>query len=369
MRLIPLKKTWTFAVFFITVSLCASDRILPQPVGRLQQSVAGFIDTIMMKYSVPGATVGIWRHDSVIVLLTKGIADIDQGRAVNRKDQVRIGSITKTFVVSVFLELVDEKKVSLTDTLKKFLPSIPKADRILLVQLCNHTSGIHDILEDSLNQNNFVVKPRYHWSRQELLDTISHTRPDFEPGTRFSYSNTGYLVLGLVIEKVSGHSIESEISARLLKPLKLFATAFPADSLFTTRFLRGYMLDETTKKLKDVSCISPSLVWTAGAMISTLDDLKKWSRLLYKGEFLKPQTRQNRLAFTQGWNEYSRYGLGIMKVGRWIGHSGGIYGYNTGMCYEPESGITVVVLLNNCNQVDGHMTEVMKGFSRILFGE
>ena len=97
MRLIPLKKTWTFAVFFITVSLCASDRILPQPVGRLQQSVAGFIDTIMMKYSVPGATVGIWRHDSVIVLLTKGIADIDRAdaRAVAAAGALRLVHVAR----------------------------------------------------------------------------------------------------------------------------------------------------------------------------------------------------------------------------------------------------------------------------------
>jgi D-alanyl-D-alanine carboxypeptidase len=325
-----------------------------------------FIDSLMHAYEIPGALVGIWKNDSTVALIAKGKSDIKSGRPMERGDQVRIGSITKTFVASVALELVDEGKLSLGDTLKKYLPQVPGASRIVIRQLCNHTSGVHDVIEDTANGCSFLNHPARRVTEQNFIDCLKETKGDFEPGTRFSYSNTGFILLGMVIEKISGHSVDQEIRERLLNPLHLRGTAFPRDAAFPRRFCHGYRFDAAARRLRDVSAIDPTGVGCAGAMVSTLDDLKKWDAALVKGAFLRPATSKERLTFSQGWNETSRYGLGIMKIKTYLGHSGGILGYNTGMFADPDAHIFIVVIFNNCNYVDGHMTEAILGISRIL---
>jgi D-alanyl-D-alanine carboxypeptidase len=366
-RVLHLKKPVFFLILFcICFSSYSADKVTSQSSAAVAQRIGCFIDTLMNKYSIPGAAVGVWRNDTSEALLIKGKSDISNNRPMDRGSLVRIASITKTFVASVALELIDEGKLSLDDTLKKFLPLAPGANRIIIRELCSHTSGIHDVIEDTSSSCGFVNHPKMHFSKQNFLDCIQQTKGDFEPGTKSSYSNTGYILLGMIIEKVTGHSLEQEIHNRLLNPLHLRQTFFCGDSTFSRRYCHGYMLDTVSRQMKDVSFIDPSGVWAAGAMVSTLDDLKKWAVLLTNGTFLRPQTQRMRLTFSQGWDDCSRYGLGIMKIGAYIGHSGGIFGYNTGMFYDPEKHRTLIIIYNNCNYVDGHITETILGISRIL---
>jgi D-alanyl-D-alanine carboxypeptidase len=363
------RKTIGLAIIFsICTVICANADAPVTRTHSLQYSAGSFIDSLMQKYSIPGAIIGIWINDTEKVLLCKGLSDIERKSPIGRSDQVRVGSITKTFVASVLLQLVDEGKLTLDDTLKKFLPEIPGSDRIIIRELCNHTSGIHDIVEDTGCSCGFLNHPFLPVAKLKLLDCLRETKCDFTPGENFSYSNTGYILLGMVVEKVTGHSLENEIQRRLLNRFGLRHTAFPHDSAFPAKFCHGYMLDTISHQLIDISRINPSGVWAAGAMVSTLDDMKRWAVLLANGAFLHPDTHRERLTFSQGWNDTSRYGLGVMKVNSFIGHSGGILGYNTGMFYDPDSQIIVIIIFNNCNYVDGHITETLLGISRIING-
>ena len=340
----------------------------PQFVETKKQ-ITAYVDTIMRKYTVPGAMVGIWKNDTTVIELFQGVADATSGRPMSRVDQFRIGSITKTFVSSAFLELCDEGKVSLDDTVKKFLPMVPGADKITLRELCGHRSGIHDMIEDTAGERNeysFVKNPKKHWAKSDIMNCVVSSHLDFEPGSRFNYSNTGYLLLGLVVENVANATLDKVIRERFIIPQRLSSTAIPSDSLFPKQFCRGYMTAQEPGQLVDVTSIDPSLVWSAGSMISTFDDLKKWTMVFGEGAFLKPETKMKRDAFSAAWNESTGYGLGIMKLAGFIGHSGGIFGYNTGMFYNPERKIAVVVVLNNCNYVEGHMSEVITGISKVL---
>jgi D-alanyl-D-alanine carboxypeptidase len=220
-----------------------------------------------------------------------GVADKATGRPARPSDRFRIASNTKAFVATVVLQLEAEHRLSLDDRVSRWRPEVHSTATVR--QLLNHTSGIWDPTREATfwapylqrHDRDFVYRPR------DVVATALAHAPDFAPGAGHAYSNTNYLLAGLVIEAVTGHRADVEIRDRLLRPLHLWRTSFPlTDPEIRGPHLHGYDLTGT-----DLTRFSPSYDWTAGAMISTLDDLARFERALFAGRLLPP-AQQHELA-------------------------------------------------------------------------
>ena len=292
---------------------------------------------------VPGVTVtardahGTWST-------TAGVGDTRTNRPRSAHDRYRVGSVTKTFVATVMLQLEAEGRLSLDDTVEKWLPGVVHGhghdgSRITLRQLLNHTSGIFNYTEDDHFLNTYFVKDGFFKHRydpktpEDLLAMAMSHRPNFEPGTSWSYSNTNYLVAALVIEKVTGHSYGQEIHDRIIAPLHLTATSVPGTRTTVPRpSSRAYskFSGSATDPSYDVTYLNPAIAYGSGEMISDSADLGRFYRALLTGRLLPPQQLKEMKTTVQV-ADHARYGLGLMDrtlscgVHVW-GHDGGILG-------------------------------------------
>ena len=252
-------------------------------------------------------------------------------------DRFRVASVTKTFVATVVLQLVAEHRLSLSDTVERWLPGIlPYADQITVNQLLNHTSGVPENsfvpIVELYNGNRFRS-----WRPAELVALIAERPPDFAAGTDWSYSNTGYGLAGLIVERVTGRSLGRELERRIFQPLHLRDTSFPTNFPFLLgRHAKGYSLpldgelNPIDGPLFDITVYNPSLAWAAGNMISSADDLARFFHALLSGRLLPPAQlaeMKTPVEILPGFG----YGLGLevsdSPCGTLFGHSGGIMGY------------------------------------------
>jgi len=268
-----------------------------------------------------------------------GVADLNTKKPMKTDFRFRIGSVTKTFTATVVLQLAGENRLNLDDFIEKWLPGVIQgngydAKQITVRQMLNHTSGI---AEYSKSKEADFTNPKRIYTAEELVKIGLSAPPDFAPGTGWSYSNTGYVLLGMLIEKVTGNSYAEEIENRIIEPLELSNTFLPGNSSVIpgTKHARGYVQPDGASELKDVTYYNPSIGSSAGDMISTADDLNKFFSSLLGGKLLKEQQLKQMLTTVPtGIAEIGRYGLGIYEtklpngVSIW-GHSGGIPGFVT----------------------------------------
>ncbi|MDA2341567.1 serine hydrolase [Bacillus cereus] len=268
-----------------------------------------------------------------------GVADLNTKKPMKTDFRFRIGSVTKTFTATVVLQLAGENRLNLDDSIEKWLPGVIQgngydAKQITVRQMLNHTSGI---AEYSKSKEANFTNPKRMYTAEELVKIGLSAPPDFAPGTGWSYSNTGYVLLGMLIEKVTGNSYAEEIENRIIEPLELSNTFLPGNSSVIpgTKHARGYVQPDGASELKDVTYYNPSIGSSAGDMISTADDLNKFFSSLLGGKLLKEQQLKQMLTTVPtGIAEIGRYGLGIYEtklpngVSIW-GHSGGIPGFVT----------------------------------------
>jgi D-alanyl-D-alanine carboxypeptidase len=277
----------------------------------------------------PGA-IALVNDGHKMRLHAAGVADQRSGRALRPTDRFRAGSITKSFVATVALQLVAESKLSLTDTVEHWLPGIlPYGDRVTLRQLLNLTSGVPD--------NQATVEADYlkgnltrSWSPRELVAVVALKKPDFAPGTSWAYSNTNYVLAGLIIERATGHRLGQELAQRVFAPLHLRRTSFPLNaSPIAGHHTNGYASVDGT--LQDVSTLSPSGAWASGNLVSTAGDIAHFWRVLLGGKLLAPaQLAAMRSTVATERDSPLRYGLGIIRTpshcGMLWGNGGDIVG-------------------------------------------
>jgi D-alanyl-D-alanine carboxypeptidase len=272
----------------------------------------------------------------------------------------RIGSVTKTFTATLLLKAADKGLLSLDDTIDQYVKGVPNGDEITLRQMSNMTSGIASYTENKQWQKEFLSDPRRVWKPKELARIGIKDSPLFEPGTEWFYSNTNYVLLGLVLEQVTDKPIGKLYQKEIIKPLHLKETSFPgADSALPKPYAHGYTLQGKSSGQKPIDSThwSPSTAWTAGAMISTVDDLLVYGRALGTGKgLLPPKTQSERLhSFVSDVPPLNQpplkgdlaYGIGLGKDHGWIGHNGEIPGYNTYLFYHPDLDAVVVVEVNS----------------------
>lgn len=321
----------------------------------------------MTEHGIPGIIVGIWEPGRKPWVQATGKAEVETDTDIRSADKVRIASITKTFVATVILQLVDEGRLSLDDKLDQFVPVVPNSDDITIRELCNMSSGVYNITDDPGFMHDYFNEPLKKWTPQEIIDIVIAHEPAFPPGAEGKYCDTNYILLGMIIEQVTGKTVEEEIQTRIIEPLGLTNTSFPTKPAMTGEYSHGYMDDHEPGELKDATLIDPSCCWAAGAMISNLYDLRIWAKALAEGDLLSETTQQERLNWISI-GGHAQYGLGILNLNGLIGHNGTILGYNSVMFYIPSKGATVIVLANKCNE-DGNQpaAEICVTIARTLY--
>jgi D-alanyl-D-alanine carboxypeptidase len=298
-----------------------------------------------VRAGVPGVTAtardahGTWS-------VTAGVGNLRTGAPRSADDRYRVGSITKTFVATVLLQLEAEGRLSLDDKVEKWLPGVVHGHgndgrRITVRQLLNHTSGIYNYTADEDFVRTYFAKDgffrhRYdHKSPEDLVAIAMAHEPDFAPGTSWNYSNTNYTLAAMVIRSVTGRSYAAEIRHRILTPLKLTATSVPGSRVTVPQpSSRAYskLAESTTGPTYDVTELNPELAYGSGEMISNSADLNRFYTALLRGGLLPAeQLKEMKTTVKVDAVPGARYGLGLIDrklscgVHVW-GHDGGIHG-------------------------------------------
>lgn len=298
-----------------------------------------------VKDGVPGVTLTA-KDGRSTWSTTAGVGNIKTHAPRSANDRYRVGSITKTFVSTVLLQLEAEGRLSLDDTVEKWLPGVVHGNghdgsRITVRQLLNHTSGIFDYTSDETFARTYFLKDgflahRYDTQRPEqLVATAMAHKPDFAPGTSWNYSNTNYVLAGMVIHKVTGRTYGEEIRHRVIDPLHLTATSVPGTRVTVPRpssRAYGKLAQTATGPTYDVTELNPSLASSAGEMISDSADLDRFYTALLKGRLLPPkQLKEMKTTVAVEGLPNAGYGLALIDrelscgVHVW-GHDGGIHG-------------------------------------------
>ena len=340
-------------VVLVPGTCCAGYAANAQLAPALQSAIATAVNKELAAYGgaqpIPGAVVGVWVPGKGEFTKGFGYSNLSQKAPMALDDHFRIGSNTKTFVATVLLQLVDEGKLSLDETIAHFDLGllVPNDQRITLRQLAEMRSGIIDVYAIPAVQKESSA----WWSRQTPRDwvTIAGKKPPlFAPGAKYNYSNTNWFLLGLIIEKVTHHTIQAEIHDRLLAPMALTQTSFPTTNWgMPAPYARGYSLGEKKQWIDESAVLAPSVSWAAGAMISDMADMKTWVKAYVSGTTNGAPTQKARLACLPTGVGNLAFGLGIGCSAGWYGYTGGITGYNTGAYYMPATGATIIVFVNS----------------------
>lgn len=310
--------------------------------------------------SAPGVVAAVQTPEYTWIRAV-GVADRSSKRPMTPEMYHRIGSVTKTFTASLLLKAAGDGLLSLDDTIDQYVKGVPNGDEITLRQLATMTSGVATYSETRKFPGDPGADLHRVWKPEELVEIGIKDSPLFDPGTQFNYSNTNYVLLGLVLEQVTGKSMAELTREQIIGPLDLEDTSFPdrADNSIPDPHAQGYTLQgrSSGQKPRDATDWSTSSAWTAGMMISTVDDLLVYGRALGTGKgLLSPAQQKERIdslasdvpPFDQPPLEGDfGYGLGLMKEHGWIGHSGVIAGYNTALYYNQELDAVLVVEANS----------------------
>ncbi|WP_327721484.1 beta-lactamase family protein [Streptomyces sp. NBC_00490] len=321
---------------------CPAHVLDPELASRLDKA----IEKVRRQAGIPGVVAGLWMPGKGSYVRATGVADTATRKPMTSDVFVRIGSETKTFTVTALLELVDDGLVGLDDPISQYIHGVPKGHRITLRHLAEMRSGLFPYTEDADFVHDLLSNPKRSFTPREVLAYGFKHKNTFAPGKQFEYSNTNLILLGLVVEKMSGHRLDDFIEKRVLRPARLSHTLFPRGFEFPRPHPHGYTNQTLTGEVADSTNWNPSWAWAAGAMISDLHDLRRWAKIVATGTLLRPQTQEQRLKMLPTGHPGTSYGLGIFNSDGWIGHNGSIPGYQTVTVYLPSKKATLVLMLN-----------------------
>jgi CubicO group peptidase (beta-lactamase class C family) len=301
-------------------------------------------------------TVLVMKQNTVLLKKAYGLADREWNIANTTDTKFRIGSITKQFTAACILQLIEQGKLSIDDKLSKYIPDFPKGDTVTIHMLLNHTSGIASFTD----QPEFANIATLSWSKDSMVLFFKNKPYNFSPGTKYQYNNSGFFLLGYIIEKVSGQSYNDYLRQHILDKLGMMNTGVDKlDSILPMR-AKGY----SKMKAKYVNADFISLAWpfSAGVLYSTVDDMYKWDRALYGTTIISATSKQK--MFTPGKSNYG-YGIIIDTLEKHyrIWHNGGIPGFVSNISRYVNDDICVIVLSNDSYNADA----VADGLADILF--
>ncbi len=341
-----------------------------------EAEIAAFVTQKMAEHQIPGVIVAVYESDRIPYIMARGTAEVAANRPLKTTDRFRIGSITKTFTATVILQLADENKLNLDDSILKYFPDLPNASKITVRHLLNMTSGLANYTDDSSFGMAFMADPAKTWRQEEiysLIKSLSSKTVLDKPGAKAVYNNSNYYLLGIIIEKVTGKSAAAEIKSRICDRLGMSDTYMSESAYIDGAHSLGYIAEGTlTVEFKN----NPSWCWTAGAMVSTLADIKKYIKQMASGDLCRKyalerstwrELRSYANPYGAGTVKMS-YGMGLANFGGMIGHNGAIPGYSTLAVYYQPRDITVIILTNKFMEGPIHSEEILRDkiFSIIL---
>jgi len=361
---------WITALLAATLTTAAPAAAEPSLEATLLPVVTGQMATM----GIPGVIVSVQTPDRGSWQVALGVSDIVTRTPMDVADHVRIGSITKSLTATVILQLAQEGRLRLDDPLAPYFPGI-QTNHATIRQALQLTSGIADYTTDAF-LNALAVAPQRVWSPAELVGLVADEPPMFPAGTGWYYSNTNYVMLGIVAEQVTGRPLGRLIADRIFGPLNMTGCSFPgaADNTIPQPNSRGYMLSTKWDRpptppaplpaLVDVTDFNPSWAAGAGQAICTAADLVVWARALATGELLDPEMQAQRLTFYPTGDPHARYGLGIVDINGLVGHNGEISGFMS-QAARRESDGTVIVVLSNL-MIAPDLTEPATAISELI---
>lgn len=317
---------------------------------------------------IPATLIGIWDSKGHSFIRAFGYSDLEKKVPLTPADHFRVGSNTKTFVVSVLLQLVAEKKLRLDDPLSRFSlgVAIPNGENITVRQLCEMRSGLFEGY-DTPEFKELNMKVPKDFDPGMIVGWAMKQKPYFPPGKGYRYSNTNYLLLGMIIRDITKDTVGNQIRKRLLEPFGLKQTFFPVTQDMPNPWARGYELDKQSN-WNDVSNTIPvQLMGTAGEMISDMNDIRRWIELYATGKTCGAGT-YNDLINCIPFLGNTSFGLGITCSAGWYGYTGALPGYNTADYHSPETGLTIVAWINYQAEgpVEGVASVMVRDIARIL---
>jgi len=375
---------FTFFVFMLLVS-----QIHAQNSGDdLRRKLQNNLDDWHKNGKFAGATLGVCFADGNCFGLATGFSDLETKQKMKPSDIMCAGSVGKTFALATALQLVKENKINLDEKVEKYLGQekwlsrLPNAKYITVRQLMNHTSGLVRYEFKDQFTKDLSANPDKSWKPEELLFYLFDTQAAFEAGKGWDYSDTNYIVLGMIIEKVTGKKFYAEATKRVLKPLKLKNTK-PQNKREIKGLIQGYAGNKNPFGGKDKMLengkfiVNPQFEWTGGGFVSNSKDLARWAKLMYEGKAfdasLLPQVFEGVIAPMLG--KDAKYGLGVIirptRLGLTYGHSGFFPGYMTDMMYFPDKKISIAVQVNSSvpPNLGKPLTRILVESAEMIFAE
>ncbi len=333
----------------VAIGLLAAGPLTAQALDHaaLVQRLDSIAGAPVRRGQVPGMAVAVVKGRDTLLLKGYGMADLENLVPVTPQTVFRIGSVTKQFTSAAVMQLVEQGKIGLDDPITKYFPSAPQQQRGVLVRhLLNHTSGIPSYTDIG---ERFGRVSRLDLSRDSLLGVVAPMPLMFEPGTHFYYNNTGYFMLGVLIERVTGKNYGDYLAERIFSPNGLAATTYCSEDKIIPHRARGYT--NRPNGMQNADYIGMELPFAAGSLCSTVGDLVTWTVRLHAGRvvndasfraMITPVTLPSKRAMRYG------YGLTVDTLGghRLVEHGGGINGFSSMVKRVPDDSLTVVVLTN-----------------------
>jgi D-alanyl-D-alanine carboxypeptidase len=336
-----------YAIFALLVVASPTMAKTAAPAGKLAESIDNDVWTVLHRTETPGATILVVRDGQLLYSNAYGFRELEGQIPAGVDTHYEIGSITKQFTAAAILQLQDAGKLSIDAKVSTYLPDAPHAGEITLRQLLTHTSGLPDYI--GLSSDEQVTKPA---TFEQLMGLVAGKPLDFQPGSKVSYSNTGYIILGRIIELTSHESYREYVRAHLLQPAGMTQTFTVADEATLPTMAKGYR--HVKGKLERGITINDSYGWSAGNLVSTVGDVEKWNETLMGGKIVPmadyalmttPQLT------TDGANSGHGLGLFIETVNGQprVGHTGSTFGFTAANFYFPEQKLRIIALTNNAD--------------------
>jgi D-alanyl-D-alanine carboxypeptidase len=325
------------------------------------KSIDDYLSAEMQKRHVPAVSIAIVQDGKTLLAKGYGLANVELSVPATEKTVYQLASVTKQFTALAIVMLAEEGKLALDDKIVKHLADLPSAWKAVTVrQLLNHTSGI----KSYTSVKDFFESARNDYSHQQILNLVAKDPLEFPSGEKWNYSNTGYFLLGMIIEKVSGKSYGDFLDQRIFKPLGMTQTRANDLHAIIPNRAQGYTWDD--KVLRNAQYVSPTQPYSAGMLVSSIDDMIKWDAALSTETLLKKPALEllwTRAKLTKGAPADYGMGWGITKVNghRLVSHAGGIPGFSTVISRFLDDKLTVIVLTNSDN---GNADALARGIAK-----
>jgi len=343
------------AILFVIapgVSLSFAGQTPASDVVEISEKVDAYVAAEMRAQRIPGLALGIARDGQIVKARGYGLANVELDVPVKPETIFQTGSVGKQFTATAVMMLVDDGKIRLDDPISKYLPGTPTAwDRITVRNLLTHTSGVPDYESDSLTKKGAAfIDLRKDYTEAELLEKFEGLSLDFPPGSKWSYSNSGYVLLGILIHKVTGQFYGDVLQSRIFVPLAMTSTRIISEADIVPNRAGGYRL--VNGDIKNQEWVSPMLNTTAdGALYTNVLDMAKWDAALYTEKLLKKRNLQHMwspVRLNDGRTAPYGFGWDLTEVNghRLIEHGGAWQGFTTQISRYVDDKFTVIVLTN-----------------------